>query len=192
MARTPSARKTSPAKKTATKKAPRPRKQTQPRPALASPFDLRGGLPTRTTTWMTDLQGYATLAALIAGITTPTIQAWHDHHDGTTTRTLNDGSHLHYTLTTRTLRWQTLCPMGAVHEYVLRNPADTDAAHPDAESCTRLHWTPPPTNTGTHLTARLQTASKATADTQPLTLADITDGLEARADHDQPKGHPQP
>ncbi|WP_234316216.1 hypothetical protein, partial [Streptomyces alboviridis] len=160
--------------------------------SLVKPIPPRPRPDRRTRPWMTDLQGYATHAALIAGITTPTIQAWHDHHDGTTTRTLDNGTHLHYTQTTRTLRWQTPCPMGAVHEYTLRNPADTDAAQADAESCTRLHWTPPPTNTGTHLAARLQTAVKAAADTQPLTLADITAGLEARADHDQPKGHPQP
>ncbi|MFD8899863.1 hypothetical protein [Streptomyces ardesiacus] len=188
MARTTSARKTSTAKTTAKKppKSPRTRNPTPPL-SLAKPR-----LDRRPHPWMTDLQGYATLAALIAGITTPHIRDWHDHHDGTTTRRLDDGSHLHYTAATRTLRWHTPCPMGAVHEYTLRTPADTEAAQADANTCQQPHWTPPPADTGQHLTARLHTASKAAADTQPLTLADITNGLEARADNDQPKGHPQP
>lgn len=191
MARTTSTRttKTATAKKT-TKKAPRPRKQTPPRLSLVKP--PRPRLDRRPTDWMTDLQGYATLAARLAGITTPHIRDWHDHHDGTTTRPLDDGSHLHYTAATRTLRWHTPCPMGATHEYVLRTPADTDAAQTDARTCQQPHWAPPPTNTGTHLTARLQTAVKAAADTQPLTLADITAGLQARADTEAPKEHPQP
>lgn len=193
MARTPSTRtkNTAATKKTASKKAPRTRKQqTPPRLSLVKP--PRPRLNHRPTHWMTDLQGYATLAARLAGITTPRIQDWHDHHDGTTTRHLDNGATLHYTQATRTLTRQAPCPMGAVHEYVLRTPADTEAAQADADGCTRPHWTPPPTNTGQHLTARLQAAGKAAADTQPLTLTDITAGLEARADHDQPKGHPQP
>lgn len=191
MARTTSTRtaKTAATKKT-TKKAPRPRKQTPPRLSLVKP--PRPRLDRRPTDWMTDLQGYATLAARLAGITTPHIQAWQDHRDGTTTRPLEDGSHLHYTQTTRTLRWHTPCPMGAVHEYVLRTPADTEAAQVDAEGCTRPHWTPPPTNTGTHLAARLQTAHKAAADTQPMSIREIAAGITAHADHDQPKGHPEP
>lgn len=191
MARTSSARKTSPAKKTAAAKKTANKTHTTPRPRKQL-LDLRAGLPTRTRDWMTDLQGYATLHALLAGITTPHIQDWHDHHDGTTTRALDDGSHLHYTQATRTLTWQVACPMGAVHEYTLRTPADTDTAQAGADTCTRPHWTPPPADTGTHLTARLQTATKAAADTQPLPLTDIAAGLEARTDTDQPKGHPEP
>ncbi|MFD8488690.1 hypothetical protein [Streptomyces sp. NPDC059712] len=192
MARTPSTRtkNTATAKKTAPKKAPRTRKTTPPPLTLVNP--PRPRLTRRPTHWMTDLQGYATLAARLAGITTPHIQAWQDHQDGTTTRPLDDGSHLHYTQATRTLRWHTPCPMGAVHEYVLRTPADTDTAQADVADCTRLHWTPPPNNTGTHLTARLQAAVKAAADTQPMSIREIADGITARADNDQPKGHPQP
>ncbi|MBZ6211708.1 hypothetical protein KVH31_35005 [Streptomyces olivaceus] len=179
-------------KKTA-KKPARSRKPAPPHTAAAGTTDLRGGLPTRPhQPWMTDLQGYATLAALLAGITTPTIRDWHDHHDGTTTRRLDNGATLHYTQATRTLRQHTPCPMGATHEHVLRNPADTDAARADADNCARPHWTPPPADTGTHLTARLQAAVKAAADTQPLSMQEIADGLTARADNDQPKEHPQP
>ncbi|MET8571833.1 hypothetical protein [Streptomyces sp. NPDC004783] len=181
---------TSNARKTTAKKTPRTRKQTPSPLPLANPPQPR--LNHRPHPWMTDIQGHATLAALLAGITTPNIRDWHDHQDGTTTRQLEDGSTLHYTHTTRTLRRQAPCPMGAVHEHVLRGPADTDAAHADTDGCQQPHWTAPPADTGQHLTARLHTASKATADTQPLNTADIADGLTARADHETPKGHPEP
>ncbi|RSN38792.1 hypothetical protein DMH12_37370, partial [Streptomyces sp. WAC 04229] len=84
--------------------------------------------------FMTDTQGFAVLAARLAGITTPHIQAWRDHRDGTATRPLHDGSTLHYTLATRTLRWQAICPMGAIHEYVLTSPSTAAAARADQET----------------------------------------------------------
>ncbi|MFE6474552.1 hypothetical protein [Streptomyces rochei] len=137
--RTTSPAKKTPAKKTAKKTTPRARKQTQPRLAVVQPVDLRAGLPTRSRDFMTDTQGYATLAARIAGITTPHIRDWHDHQDGTTTRPLTDGSHLHYTLATRTLRWQATCPMGAIHEYILTTPSTAAAARVHADRCQQEH-----------------------------------------------------
>jgi hypothetical protein len=95
-------------------------------------------LPTRSRDWMTDAQGFAVLAARIVGINTPRIQDWTDHHDGTVTRALNDGT-LHYTVTTRTLRWQATCRMGAVHTYLIADPSSAAAARVRAETCTQLH-----------------------------------------------------
>lgn len=143
MATTRSARKTttSPAKKPAAKKpaarAPRKTaaKKTTPRLSLVKP---RPDLPTRTRTYMTDVQGYATLAARIAGILTPHIRAWTDHGDGTATRPLKDGT-LHYTQDTRTLTWQATCRMGAVHTYRLDSPSTAAQARVLAATCEQLH-----------------------------------------------------
>jgi hypothetical protein len=137
--RTP-ARKTTPAqqdakpaaKKTAARRAPAKKTPAKPAsPALAP-------LPVRTSDWMTDAQGFATLAALRAGITTSRIQDWRDHRDGSATRPHADGI-LHYNHTTRALTWQTACPMGAVHEYVLDSPSTAIAARVHNARCTRLH-----------------------------------------------------
>ena len=87
---------------------------------------------------MTDIQGYATLAARIAGILTPRIGAWTDHGDGTTTRPLKDGT-LHYTQDTRTLTWQATCRMGAVHTYRLDSPSTAAQARVLAATCEQLH-----------------------------------------------------
>ncbi|MGV9278123.1 hypothetical protein [Streptomyces griseosporeus] len=123
------AKRTTPARKTTAKR-------TAPRLSLVKP---RPALPTRSQPWMTDTQGYAVLASRIAGINTTHIQDWRDHHDGTATRPLPDGTHLHYTLTTRTLRWHAPCPMGATHEYILDTPSAAAAARVHAARCTQPH-----------------------------------------------------
>ncbi|MEU5741997.1 hypothetical protein ABZ784_28895 [Streptomyces tendae] len=217
-ARTTTPKKT--AKKTAKKTtAPRTRKQTAPRLSLVKPTPPN--LTRRPRDFMTDTQGFAVLAARLAGITTPSIRAWRDHHDGTTTRPLHDGSTLHYTLATRTLRWQAVCPMGAIHEYVLTSPSTAAAARVHADLCQTEHadlsvipaltadelealgihsgptWARPlpgePATESIPLPARsVARATASAADTQPLSRDEITAGLAARADNDQPKGHPQP
>jgi hypothetical protein len=87
---------------------------------------------------MTDIQGYATLAARIASITTPRIADWIDHGDGTATRALQDGT-LHYHQPTRTLTWQATCRMGAIHAYQLNSPSTAAAARVQAATCQQLH-----------------------------------------------------
>jgi hypothetical protein len=87
---------------------------------------------------MTDAQGFAVLAARIAGIDTNRIRDWTDHHDGTVTRALVDGT-LHYNANTRTLRWQATCRMGAVHTYLIDTPGLAAAARMRAATCTQLH-----------------------------------------------------
>ncbi|MFF7190562.1 hypothetical protein ACFZAR_36330 [Streptomyces sp. NPDC008222] len=125
-----------PARKPAAKRTPA--KKTTAKPAL-SLLKPDPGLPQRNRPWMTDTQGYATLAARIAGITTPHIRDWHDHRDGTATRRLPDGAFLQYTLATRTLTWQGRCPMGSVHEYEIGSPSATSAARVHTATCTTLH-----------------------------------------------------
>lgn len=119
-----------PARKTPTKKA------TAPRLSLVKPTPT---LPKRPQDFMTDAQGFATLAARIAGITTERIADWRDHHDGTTTRRLPDGALLHYQQATRTLTWQGVCPMGAIHEHPITSPSTTTAARVNTIRCTTPH-----------------------------------------------------
>ncbi|HEX5566710.1 MAG TPA: hypothetical protein VFY14_07240 [Streptomyces sp.] len=137
-ARKTAAKKTT-AKKTAARPARKTAEKTTPRLSLVKPVDLRAGLPTRTRDYMTDTQGHATLAALTAGIPTPRIRDWRDHHNGTATRPLADGSHLHYTLATRTLTWQAECPMGAVHAYRLDSPSAATWARIHVTRCQTAH-----------------------------------------------------
>jgi hypothetical protein len=125
---------TAPAKKTATRKTTRaPRKKAMPPVSLVKP------LPTRTRPWMTDTQGFATLAALIAGIPTHRIRDWRDHRNGTATRKLRDGSTLHYNQATRTLTWQAICPMGAIHAYQIADRSTATAARVHADRCNTPH-----------------------------------------------------
>jgi hypothetical protein len=136
---TKTAAKKTTAKKTAAAKPPAKRTTPRKTTALALVKPAKNQLPTRTARWMTDTQGYATLAARIAGITTPSIRAWRDHRDNTATRRLSDGSVLHYDHTTRTLTWQATCPMGATHEYVLDRPSTAAAARVHADRCNTAH-----------------------------------------------------
>jgi hypothetical protein len=132
VAKKPAARKTAPAKK-----APA-RKTTTRKPAkkTAAPPLTRREKP-----FMTDIQAFATVASRLAGITTPRIRDWRDHRNGTATRPLRDGSHLHYELKTRTLTWQAICPTGATHIYVLDRPSTAAAARLHADRCTETHAT---------------------------------------------------
>jgi len=140
----------SPAKKTAaarktTAAASRPaRKRTTTRKTTAGAPTLslvkpRKDLPTRDLPFMTDVQGYATCAALMVGIRTENIRDWRDHRNDTATRQLHDGSHLHYNLATRTLTWQAVCRMGATHQYELTSRSMACAARLHADGCTQLH-----------------------------------------------------
>jgi hypothetical protein len=216
--RTNHARKTTPAKKTAPKP---PAKKTTTRKTVPA-AKPRKALPTRNKPFMTDAQGYATLAARICGILTPRINDWTDHGDGTCTRPLEDGT-LHYNQDTRTLTWQATCLMGAVHTYRLDSPSTAAAARVEAANCRRLHadlaaipaltadeladlgllntptWARP-NLLGDDITQTipipkdaLNRATASAADTQPISRDDITAGLTARtADSETAKEHPQP
>jgi len=146
----PPAKKTTSRKPTAKKTTARTARKNAAKTPTLSLVKARPELPARPDDFMTDVQGYATLAARIVGINTPSIRDWHDHHDGTATRALRDGSHLHYNQATRTLTWQALCPMGATHEYELASPSTAAAARVHADRCRTPHFD---TSTITPLTA---------------------------------------
>jgi hypothetical protein len=139
------AKKTAAARKTTTSASrPAARKRTTRKPANTNRPKLslvkpRPELPTRGKPFMTDTQGYATLAALMVGITTVHIRDWRDHRNNTCTRKLRDGSTLHYNLDTRTLTWQAVCRMGAVHQYQLATRSGACAARLHVNACTELH-----------------------------------------------------
>lgn len=217
-AKKPAAKKTTAAKKatsartprkTAAKKVTTPVSLTKPRPAL----------PARHRDFMSDPQSYATLACRMVGIDTPRIRDWRDHGNNTATRTLRDGSTLHYDLNTRTLTWQAVCPMGAIHTYRLDSPSTAAAARVHADRCTTLHadLTKVPRLTADELeelgllriptwagrisdepvTETLPVAlpdpapiAQALVDTQALSRNDIDAALTAGAE--QAKEHPQP
>ncbi|NUQ95822.1 MAG: hypothetical protein HOY79_04435 [Streptomyces sp.] len=240
-----------PAKKTAAKRTapakPRtPRKRTPRKAAPGAPtlslVKAAPQLPARERPFMTDVQGFATCAALMVGIPTVNIRDWRDHRNGTCTRQLRDGSHLHYNLTTRTLTWQAVCRMGATHEYPLVSRSGACAARLHADACNQLHadlttikpltadelealglhagptWAqknlpgdpdvtetltvPIPEVKQTHRTLadQLTRSGKGIADTHPMSLDEIHDGLIRRAAEalglDEtvilPKEHPQP
>lgn len=124
--------KQTPAKKTTAKP---PAKKTSRKPAARK---TAAPMVKRPHDFMTDGQGFAIVAARIAGITTPHIRDWCDHHDGTLTRALTDGT-LHYNVPTRTLTWQAACRMGAVHTYPIDSPSTATAARVHAATCSEVH-----------------------------------------------------
>lgn len=199
------------AKKTAANKpAAKPKDTTPAKPPrtrrTAKNTAPKAKLPTRptptNTPWMTDIQGYATCAARITGITTPHIRDWTDQGDNTASRSHHDGQLL-YEHRTRTLTWIAACPQGIQHAYTLYAPGDFEAAELHLGACTDRH-TPvgpevrslnaafnPPT-TVRALGDDLTKSTSSTAATQPMSLDQIDAGLHARATDDQPKEHPEP
>lgn len=237
-AQAPTPAKKATAKRAAAARPPRkrtPRKTTAGTPKLSLVKNLPP-LPARTADFMTDTQGYATLAARMVGITTVRIRDWRDHRDNTCTRPLRDGSTLHYDLATRTLTWQAVCPMGAVHQYQLTSPSMAAAARVHADRCAELHadlttvqpltadelealgllqkptWAkslpgepdftdtkvvplPAPEPRERALGDQLAHSGTDTTETQPMSRAQIAEGLAERAaaaDTETPKEHPEP
>ncbi len=145
---TSTAKKTTAAKDTRKTSSSRPTRKTPakkaapsaPRLSLVKPAGLRPNLPTRhRAPFMTDTQGFAVLAARIANIPTWRINDWRDHHNGTCTRPLHDGTLLHYRHDTRTLTWHAPCPTGAVHQYRIDSPSAAVAARIHVERCRTKH-----------------------------------------------------
>ncbi|GAA3154238.1 hypothetical protein ACFQ0X_44005 [Streptomyces rectiviolaceus] len=166
-----------------------------------NPAPTKAALPTRP--WMTDAQGYATLAALLADITTPHLSAWTDIGNDNATRPHTDGT-LTYQHATHTLTWTATCPQGTHHNYPITAPGDLKAARTHLAWCQDRHTPTSPVrsladafghDTDRTLADSLTRSDSGTTDTQPLTAAAIRAGLEARtqeADTDQPKEHPEP
>ncbi|MFD8777470.1 hypothetical protein [Streptomyces sp. NPDC059916] len=193
---------TAPAKKATAKKTPA--RQASRRQAPAAParervqvslrkpapkisLTKRAALPTQP--WMTDTQGWATLAARIAGLDTPHITDWIDHGDNTASRHFADGTALTYQHDTHTLAWTAPCPQGEHHAYRLAAPGDLQAAVTRHDQCTQRHA---PTFPAVRNLADAFTPD--TERTQPMPKAEIAAGLKARtaATDETPKEHPQP
>lgn len=176
----------------------------QPSPAPRPKHSLTRKTRLHRKSWMTDAQGYATLAALLADIPTPHLHAWTDIGDDNAVRTHRGGT-LAYHHNTHTLTWAAPCPQGTHHTYPLAAPGDLKAAATHLAWCTDRHT---PTNpvrslaqafghdTDRTLADTLTKSSNGTADTTELPAAQIAAGLAARtaapADDHQPKEHPQP
>jgi hypothetical protein len=217
------AQKTTTAKKPTSRPPRKPAaKKTTARLALVTPAPSSTQTDRRTRDFITNAQIYATHAAKQAGIPVHRIREWTDHHDGTATRALRDGT-LHYTHETRTLTWQATCRMGAVHTYTLDSRSSAAAARVQAANCEELHadlstqqpltpdeleaagllqtptWARPDvigddfTDTKVIPAEPVNRATASAADTQPLSRQEIADGIAARAvDTETPKEHPQP
>lgn len=209
------AKKTAAARKTTTRP---PRKTTakkttavtKPSPTLV---DLRHPLPVRRRSFVGPMgateqaAARAALASAMAQLPIPTA-AW----EGPTAR-LADGTVLTHTDTrlpahnlhsgqpaqfTAVIR----CPHGAIHTHTIHTALDLHRARLITAQCDQQTTSPEHDQAITRGVqrnaippqplARLQIARKATADTQPLTEAEIAAGLAARADTETPKGHPQP
>jgi hypothetical protein len=88
------------------------------------------------------------------------------------------------------------CPHGAVHAHTIHTAQELHRARILTIQCDQRtdkapgHPTPNPSVRA--LGDGLTRAKTATAETQPLNQAEITAGLEARADTETPKGHPEP
>lgn len=81
------------------------------------------------------------------------------------------------------------CRHGAVHVYPVHNALDLSRARLLAHQCDQRADQPKPPAVHA-LPEGVRRAEATKADTQPLTTAEITAGLEARADNDQAKEHP--
>ncbi|MET7436128.1 hypothetical protein ABZT16_45850 [Streptomyces flaveolus] len=186
----------------------------------------------RRSLFLSDAQIYATHTARRAGLPIHQIRSWRDHRDNTATKPLADGSTLHYDHTTRTLTWQAICPMGAIHEYRITTPSTATAARVHADRCQQPHadlnkikpltreerqdlgilptpgWARPdvlgepatesvpvplPDRHPRALADHLTHSHSSTAETQPLSQAEIAAGIAVRTPQvDTAKEHPQP
>lgn len=175
------------AKQTAKKTTHRPRKTTtKTRPTnapvnTATIVDLRKPLPVRRRVFVGPMGAQeqaairAALASAAAQLPIP-VRTW----NGPTAH-LTDGTVITHT---------------PAHAYTIHTAQELHRARQITALCNQTTdtapTTPQPNPAVRALGDALTRAKTAAADTQPLTLADITNGLEARADAEVPKEHPQP
>lgn len=213
-ARTNSARKTTPAKKTAAKtpakKATSPARKPAAKKALpktapvnkGTVVDVRRPLPVRRKVFVgpmgvTEQAAIrAALASAAARLPVP-VSAWTGPR-----AELADGTVLTHTPPHATTDQQPTfiatirCPHGAVHAHIIHTAQELHRARILTIQCEqrtdKAPGGPTPNPSVRALGDGLTRAKTATAETQPLTEAEIAAGLAARADNDQPKEHPQP
>jgi hypothetical protein len=216
MARTSSPRKTT-AKKTTARKTTAQKTTAAPAENAGTVVQLRPKLATRRRTAAGEYtpaqltEARAALASAMAQLPVPHI-LWLTQIDGRAAARLTDGTHLIHTHHrapefTAYLR----CPTGGLHTELVTNQADLKAARAGTACCNRRHDDTDPA-AGTYdwhkaitlgvqttvptrlspLNAGLKTAKKATADTQPLSTADIAAHIAAQLADQNPKEHPEP
>lgn len=194
-------------KQTAKKTTPRPRKTTKTRPAnapvnTATTVDLRKPLPVRRRVFVGPMGAQeqaairAALASAAAQLPIP-VRTWNGPTAHLTDGTVITHTPAHaYTDQTPTFQAAIRCPHGAAHTYTIHTAQELHRARQITALCNQTTdtapQTPQPNPAVRALGDALTRARTAAADTQPLTLTDITAGLEARADTETPKGHPQP
>ncbi|MFE6412618.1 hypothetical protein ACFVOR_37425 [Streptomyces sp. NPDC057837] len=204
-------------RKTTTSKAPAKQTAKKPLPAAAPVNDTATPAPPKLRARRKVFTGpmgateqaavRAALAAARAALPIP-VRAWHGSQAQLADGTLlihNPGPDRHFTA-------HIACPHGAIHGWPITTHHDLAEARAVTRICQTPHTEPDPTEDldwdkairagvtpltqptvkVSPLTEGLKRAKKAAADTQGLSRADIDTGLAARADHDQPKEHPQP
>ena len=188
-------------------------------PDTATVVDLRRPLQTRRRDFVGPhtpaqlAEARATLAAAMAQLPVPSL-LWLTQIDGHAAARLADGTHLIHTHE-RAPEFTALvrCPTGGLHTELVTNPADLKAARAVTATCNRRHDDTDP-SAGTYdwhkavtlgvqtvvptrlspLNAGLQTAKKANADTQSMSLDEIGAHIaeQLAAETEQTKEHPQP
>lgn len=191
------AKKTTRARKTTAKARP-----TNAPVNTATTVDLRKPLPVRRRVFVGPMGAQeqaairAALASAAAQLPIP-VRTWNGPTAHLTDGTVLTHTPAHaYTDQTPTFQAAIRCPHGAAHTYTIHTAQELHRARQITALCDQTAdtapATPQPNPAERALGDALTRARSAVADTQPLTLADITAGLQARADHDQPKGHPEP
>ncbi|MEZ7005614.1 hypothetical protein [Streptomyces sp. AD55] len=208
---TTSARKTTTkAKSTAAKNATTPTRKPRAKKPAPKPttVDLRKPLPTRPRPIIGPIGVHkqATARAILASATAQ-LPIPHLTWNGPTAH-LTDGTLLTHTPTHATTNQPPTftahvpCPHGAIHPYLIRSAQDLAAARATTATCETPHsgmntdqalregitpTTPPKTPP---VLALREGIRRAHEDTQPLSTDEITAGLTARADNEEPKEHP--
>lgn len=214
--------KKAPAKRTAPARPPRKRKSTAPALSLVKTVvDLRKPLTVRRQLFVGPM-GPNEQAAIRAALDSArlrlpvTVRTWNGSQ-----ALLADGTLLiHNPGPDRVFTAHVACPHGAIHGWPINSHTDLREARAVTRACGRPHTAPTADPDDIHIehdwdkaitrgvlpTARpkppavqslregVRRAEATKADTQPLDLNDIAEGLAERAaaDHDQPKEHPQP
>jgi len=201
-----------PAKKTATKPPAKKAPARKPAAKKALPkttpvnrktvVDLRRPLPIRRKVFVGPMGVQeqaairAALAAAAARLPVP-VRAWHGPTAHLTDGTLITHTPAHATTeTTPTFQVAIRCPHGATHAYTIHTAQELHRARQITALCEQrtdaAPQDPQPNPKVRALGDALTHAHTTSADTQPLTRADIDAHIANHADTETPKEHPQP
>lgn len=209
-----------PAKKTTTRKtaATEPGKATKKATTTAARTKTTPAAVKKATAWpefITHKMINAHYQARLHGLPTRNIRDWRELPAGIAALHFPSGARLDHTPEQDApFHALTPCPHGHIHRHPCRTPGDLTQAQQTAKDCTE-HAEPGRSGTQVNIAITRVTSSAPvpapsvtsiprplgdqlthsttdTTDTQPLSAQEIADTLTARADHEQPKGHPEP